>query len=93
MRTDRADVDLAALFFYDVSWLGIDDDANSVVARKSRRTDALRKTEIEGGRDVRQCTRCCCVTEDFTAPKLMSSWLVSMQRTCFCGSLWMVRRG
>ena len=84
------DVDLAALYFHDLSWLGLDDDMKSIASRKSRRIDAIRKAEIQEGRPLRQCTRCCSVTEDFTNSRQMSTWLVSMQRMCFCGSLWMV---
>lgn len=84
----KTDIDMASLYFYDLSWLGLDDDIKSTAARKSRKTDAIRKTDIPKGRPLRQCTRCCSVTEDFTNSR-QTSWLVSMQRMCFCGSLWM----
>jgi len=86
----KNDVDLASLYFHDMSWLGLDDDNKSIAARRSRKIDSIRKTEIQEGRSLRQCTRCCSVTEDFTASRLTSNWLVSMQRMCFCGNLWMV---
>ena len=86
----KSDMDLANLYFHDLSWLGLDDDVKSITARRSRKLDSIRKTEIGEGRPLRQCTRCCSVTEDFTTSRQMSNWLVSMQRMCFCGSLWMV---
>jgi len=86
----KSEMDLANLYFHDLSWLGLDDDAKSIAARRSRKIDAIRKTEIAEGRPLRQCTRCCSVTEDFTTSRQTSNWLVSMQRMCFCGSLWMV---
>ncbi|KAI5808817.1 mediator complex, subunit Med16 [Peziza echinospora] len=86
----KGDIDIAGLYFHDLSWLGLDDDVKSIQSRKSKRIDAIRKTEIEMGKPLRQCTRCCSVTEDFTNSRQTSNWLVSMQRMCFCGSLWMV---
>lgn len=86
----KNDVDLASLYFHDMSWLGLDDDSKSIAARRSRKIDSIRKTEIQEGRPLRQCTRCCSVTEDFTTSRQTSNWLISMQRMCFCGSLWMV---
>ncbi|KAF8474729.1 mediator complex, subunit Med16 [Kalaharituber pfeilii] len=86
----RGEVDLAWLYFHDLSWLGLDDDVKSIASRKSRKIDAIRKTEIADRRPLRQCTRCCSVTEDFTHSRQANNWLVTMQRMCFCGSLWMV---
>ncbi|RPB28463.1 hypothetical protein L211DRAFT_818153 [Terfezia boudieri ATCC MYA-4762] len=87
----KSEMDLANLYFHDLSWLGLDDDIKSIAARRSRKLDSIRKTEIAEGRPLRQCTRCCSVTEDFTTSRQMSNWLVSLQRMCFCGSLWMVK--
>ncbi|RPA95294.1 hypothetical protein L873DRAFT_1745488 [Choiromyces venosus 120613-1] len=91
----RNDLDVAKLFWHDVTWLGFHDDVASREYRRRNRIDAIRKVVLpkddDGGEKVRlrRCTRCCAVVEDIVPNKSPSYWLGSMQRMCFCGTLWM----
>ncbi|KAI4203716.1 MAG: hypothetical protein LQ346_001726 [Caloplaca aetnensis] len=89
LKSLREDVDVAELYFHDVSWLGLSDDQASDRWRKEHRLDVIRKVELPKRARVRQCTRCCSVMEDAPPPKGTAGWLVSMWRTCVCGNWWM----
>lgn len=90
VNTLREEVNVAELYFYDVSWLGLSDDRASDQWRKEHRLDVIRKTEVPRGARIRQCTRCCSVMEDTAPPNGTAGWLVNMWRTCICGNWWMV---
>ncbi|KAL8709288.1 MAG: hypothetical protein Q9225_007468 [Loekoesia sp. 1 TL-2023] len=85
----REEVNVAELYFHDVSWLGLSDDKASDEWKKEHRMDVIRKVEVPKGARVRQCTRCCSVMEDIAPPKGTAGWLVNMWRTCVCGNWWM----
>ncbi|KAG0639827.1 mediator complex, subunit Med16 [Tuber brumale] len=95
----RNDLDIAKLFWHDVTWLGFHDDVASCEYRRKNRIDAIRKVVLPkddgsggagGGKvKLRRCTRCCAVVEDIIPNKSPSNWFGSMQRMCFCGTLWM----
>ncbi|RPB14929.1 hypothetical protein P167DRAFT_519145 [Morchella conica CCBAS932] len=92
LPTLRNDLDVAKLFWHDVTWLGFHDDVASREYRRLNRIDAIRKVVLPKGDDkikLRRCTRCCAVVEDIIPIKSPSYWLGSMQRMCFCGTLWM----
>lgn len=92
LPTLRNDLDVAKLFWHDVTWLGFHDDVASREYRKLNRIDAIRKVVLPKGDDkikLRRCTRCCAVVEDIIPVKSPSYWLGTMQRMCFCGTLWM----
>lgn len=89
VRNLRDGVDVAELYFHDVSWLGLSDDQASNRWREEHRLDVIRKTEVPKRARVRQCTRCCSVMEEAAPPKGTAGWLVNMWRTCVCGNWWM----
>ncbi|KAL9604464.1 MAG: hypothetical protein Q9219_000429 [cf. Caloplaca sp. 3 TL-2023] len=85
----KEEVDVAELYFHDISWLGLSDDKASDEWKKQHRLDVIRKVEVPKGARVRQCTRCCSVMEDSAPPKGTAGLLVNMWRTCVCGNWWM----
>ncbi|KAL8835573.1 MAG: hypothetical protein Q9170_003257 [Blastenia crenularia] len=89
VRNLREEVNVAELYFHDVSWLGLSDDKASDQWRKAHRLDIIRKVELPKTSRVRQCTRCCSVMEDTAPPRGTAAWLVNMWRTCVCGNWWM----
>ena len=83
-------VNVSAVFWHDVGWLGLHDDVESRGYAKKHLMDAVRKIVLpRGGYGVRlrRCTRCCSVVEDAPVPK--GHWLFNTQRMCLCGTLWM----
>ena len=48
--------------------------------------------QADGKTVFRRCTRCCAQTEDLVPRRQKVSWLVALQRNCFCGGFWMVGR-
>jgi len=86
----RIDVDPAALYFADHSWLGLSDDRRTDAYRREHVVDAIRKIPLASGAKLRRCTRCCAYMEDMLPQRGSSTWMTSMQRMCFCGSLWML---
>lgn len=89
LKSLREEVDVAELYFHDVSWLGLSDDKASDRWRKEHRLDVNRKVELSKRARLRQCTRCCSVMEDTPPPNWTAGWLVNMWRTCVCGNWWM----
>ena len=92
------DVDSKRLFFMDVRWLGLTDDARTRAWHKAHRVDVLRKVELRmpgtarGGTSgvvprVRRCTRCCAYMEDLVL-KGLCIWVLSTQKSCICGNPW-----
>jgi len=86
----RNDIDPAALYFADHSWLGLSDDRRSDAYKRDHVVDAIRKIPLRKGAKLRRCTRCCAYMEDVLPQKGSSMWMTSMQRMCFCGSLCML---
>jgi mediator of RNA polymerase II transcription subunit 16 len=84
------EIDPAALYFEDPSWLGLSDDENSDAFRQTCIVDALRKIPLTPDTSLRRCTRCCAHMADLLPHKGNSIWVTSMQRMCLCGSLWML---
>lgn len=78
--------DLAALYFRDTTWLGIESraDADGV------KYDMIRKLPIPPGAKLRMCRRCGAVVEDLTPEKTRDfpPWLVMAYRLCACGGYW-----
>ncbi|KAL7273205.1 Mediator of RNA polymerase II transcription subunit 16 [Rhizina undulata] len=91
----RNDIDVATLHWHDVTWLCFHDDISSQEYRRKNRIDAIRKVVLPQGDKVklRRCTRCCAIVEDIVPMKSPSYWLSTMQRMCFCGTLWMHMNG
>lgn len=85
----REEINVAELYFHDISWLGLSDDKASSQWKKKNQLDIIRKVVIPGGARVRQCTRCCSVMEDIAPPRGTASWLANMWRSCVCGNWWM----
>ncbi|KAH0564741.1 hypothetical protein GP486_001869 [Trichoglossum hirsutum] len=84
------EIDPAALYFEDPSWLGLSDDESSDAFRRTCIIDALRKIPLAPDTSLRRCTRCCAHMADLLPHKGVSIWVTSMQRMCLCGSLWML---
>ncbi|KAH0544055.1 hypothetical protein FGG08_001673 [Glutinoglossum americanum] len=84
------EIDPAALYFEDPSWLGLSDDKSSDAFKRTCTIDALRKIPLTAGTNLRRCTRCCAHMADLLPHKGASIWVTSMQRMCLCGSLWML---
>ncbi|KAI4171032.1 MAG: hypothetical protein LQ343_004569 [Gyalolechia ehrenbergii] len=92
VKSIKEEVNVAELYFHDVSWLGLSDDKASYQWRKAHRLDVIRKVELPEGARFRRCTRCCSVTEDVAPPRVTASW-ANMWRNCVCGNWWMGLEG
>ena len=86
----REEINVAELFFADVGWFGLTDGSNKIQKRKE--IDAMRKVELRKDARVRRCTRCCALMEDHM-PGRGLTFVMGMQRDCFCGGRWMVLDG
>ncbi|PHH87861.1 hypothetical protein CDD83_8302 [Cordyceps sp. RAO-2017] len=89
----RALTDPAALFFADFALLGVEDDGQSVAARRARRmyVDLFKRAEIRPrgtGPQWRRCTRCLSVMEDVFASRPGFTFVLGQQRKCSCGGHW-----
>ncbi|KAL8696143.1 MAG: hypothetical protein Q9201_007803 [Fulgogasparrea decipioides] len=89
VKAVREEVNVAELYFHDISWLGLSDDKASDQWRKRHRLDVIRKVELPRRARIRQCTRCCSIMENAAPPKGTAGWLVNMWRSCVCGNWWM----
>jgi len=91
----RKEINVASLFFHDVSWLGFHDDINSRMFGWTHRVDAVRKVVLPpgNGAKLRRCTRCCSVVDETVMAKMQGFWLNSFNRMCLCGTLWMHLNG
>lgn len=85
----KKDINVSALFFRDVSWLGFHDDVESRVFLRKHRIDAVRKIVLPRNIRLRRCTRCCSVVDESAMGKTQGLWLGSFNRMCLCGTLWM----
>jgi len=85
----RKEIDVSALFFQDVSWLGFHDDPESRGFLRKYRIDAVRKIVLPKNVRLRRCTRCCSVVDEAVMAKTQGFWLSSFNRMCLCGTLWM----
>lgn len=83
------DINRAALYFHDISWIGLSDDKASDRWRKEHQLDIVRKTEVPTRAKVKRCTRCCSVMEDSAPQKGTTGYLVNLRRYCVCGNWWM----
>ncbi|CAL8583760.1 hypothetical protein XPA_009378 [Xanthoria parietina] len=83
------DINRAALYFHDISWIGLSDDKASDRWRKEHRLDIVRKTEVPTRAKVKRCTRCCSVMEDSAPQKGTTGYLINLRRYCVCGNWWM----
>lgn len=78
--------DLAALYFRDTTWLGIEPTTDE----GSPKYDMIRKLPIPEGARLRFCRRCGAVVEDLAHEKMRDfpPWLVMAYRVCVCGGYW-----
>ena len=86
----REEVNELELYFTDISWLGLSDDRRSDAWKKEHILDVLRKVVLPNTARLRRCTRCCAVMEDVYPQRGTSLWMMTMQRTCYCGDWWLV---
>ncbi|KHN99933.1 Mediator of RNA polymerase II transcription subunit 16 [Metarhizium album ARSEF 1941] len=85
--------DPAKLFFADFKLLGLEDDKNSLTARKAKgvHVDIFKRTELRdgGGRSRwRRCTRCTAVMEDVYGSRPGFTFVLAQQRKCSCSGYW-----
>lgn len=82
------EAELDKLHFYDMSWLGLNDDYGTKEFRRRVPIDIIRKTPIRNthGKSIR-CVRCCSQIEDGDKNRV---WVGNLGRMCVCGSLWMI---
>ncbi|KAI5800127.1 mediator complex, subunit Med16 [Geopyxis carbonaria] len=86
----RDSINISALFWHDVSWLGFHDDIESRIYHRTHRIDAVRKIVLPSkGIKLRRCTRCCSIVEETTINKNQGQWLQNTQRMCLCGTLYL----
>lgn len=75
--------DVPVLYFYDTTWLGLDEAAFPYLV------DGLRKRVILPSEDTQKCTRCGLVSVRFTdLPKGTAQWLQIFHKQCACGGSW-----
>ncbi|MCJ1284725.1 mediator complex subunit [Xylographa opegraphella] len=102
---EREGVSEGELFFGGFEELGLDEDLRTREWWARRTVDEVRKIvlrkkptdgeemgsgEWKGTLKLRTCLRCGAVMEDLLPSKGASGWVMSLQRTCFCGGFWMV---
>ncbi len=90
----KSDINVAELYFTDISVLGLTADEHGKRWRRQHPMDAMRKQELrkrgEGGLPIKRCTKCGNVTEDVQLTRQSNMALLGLQRHCLCGSWWMV---
>lgn len=85
--------DPAKLFFADFELLGVQDDKNSLTARKNKGAyvDLFKRVELRRGgpgNRWRRCTRCASVMEDVFGSRPGFTFVVGQQRKCSCSGYW-----
>ena len=87
----REQIDEAELYFLNVGLLGLTNDQSSKRWREKHPMDAMKKSELKRNAKVKRCVRCGNVTEDVIPYKGANLAILGLQRSCVCGSLFMVR--
>lgn len=92
-RNLKPEINIAQLYFYDVSWLGLNGPK---LPPGWDNNDVIRKTLISHSDPsiknlLRRCARCGGVSlwEDVRAPSSVT-WAVAFQRSCLCGGNWYI---
>ena len=86
----REQIDEAELYFLNVGWLGLTNDQSSKRWREKHPMDAMKKSELKKNAKVKRCVRCGNATEDVIPYKGANLAILGLQRSCVCGSLFMV---
>lgn len=88
----QSEAEMSNVHFAYVDWLGLTEDRAADRWRRTHNLDMLRKMILCKRVKVRRCTRCASVTEDFAynPHARIAQWVVLAQKTCYCGSQWMV---
>ncbi|KAJ5107443.1 Mediator complex subunit Med16 [Penicillium angulare] len=102
----KSEINCKDILLTDYSWLGFGNDARTVMYRKNREVDILKKTVLRpplavgrSGRVVqpqkrRRCVRCSEVSGDAALPKSMMYFRMiaklNLLRCCPCGGMWML---
>lgn len=82
--------DLTKLYFWNTSWLGIDD------VEQARKYDVITKRLLKKDAALRVCRRCGAMMEDISPEKLREDgqqWVVHPQRFCICQNYWIMKDG
>ncbi|KAI9738670.1 MAG: mediator complex subunit [Cirrosporium novae-zelandiae] len=90
IQNDPPGIDRAGIYFRDISWLGVSDDKATRQFQKTRVVDAHRKILLAKNAPLRRCVRCGAQVEDLPFHKGQPPWLMTIQRNCICGSMWMI---
>ncbi|KAK2596175.1 Mediator of RNA polymerase II transcription subunit 16 [Conoideocrella luteorostrata] len=85
--------DPAKLFFADFELLGVQDDNDSLAARRTEGVyvDLFKRVELRrgsAGPRWRRCVRCASVMEDVFGSRPGYTFLLGQQRKCSCGGYW-----
>lgn len=89
------EAEMSNVYFADVDWLGLTEDHGADQWRRRHKVDMLRKVVLAKDARVRRCTRCASVAEDFAMNphERIAQGVFSVQKSCYCGSQWMVTEG
>lgn len=83
--TDLRGVDIPRLYFYDTSWLHIDETKGLF----NEQIDGIRKRVLSANDTRRQCTRCGVVSaNDLPKNTGKNQFTMLFQRNCLCGGSW-----
>lgn len=85
----KGEVNVAELYFMNISCLGLTDDKSGKNWREKHPIDAMRKTELKKDVRTKRCTRCGAMTEDLIPFKGVNMMVMNLQRYCLCGSWFM----
>ncbi|KAJ5893975.1 Mediator complex subunit Med16 [Penicillium taxi] len=100
----KSEINRKDIILGDYSWLGFGDDKRTVMYRKTRKVDALKKIPLQpplpvgrNGRVTkpqkrRRCVRCCEVSGDTTLSRSLTYFKMvaklTLLRSCPCGGMW-----
>ncbi|KAK4862286.1 hypothetical protein LT330_003424 [Penicillium expansum] len=101
----KSEINRMAIYLGDYSWLGFGNDRRTVLYRKQREVDILKKCPLRPplplGNDgrvaplkKRRCARCCEVSGDTNLPRSLLSFKMiaklGLLRSCLCGGMWVL---
>lgn len=101
----KAEIDRKDVVLGDYAWLGLGDDASTVMYRRQRNVDILKKVPLRPSMAVgrngkvvqpmkRRCLRCGEVSGDLHMPRSLMYFRlvakVNAVRSCCCGGMWVV---
>ncbi|KAJ5664605.1 Mediator complex subunit Med16 [Penicillium macrosclerotiorum] len=101
--TTKAEINCKHIVLGDYSWLGLGSDARTLMYRRRREVDILKKTPLRPllppdratqTQKRRRCVRCCEVSGETVFPRSIPYFKMiaklNMLRTCPCGGVWIM---